>query len=119
MGRRTYETLARPLPDRLNLVLTHDPQWSAAGCVAVHSPEAALAVVGNSGRLFVIGGAQVYLACWRFVNHLELTEVHAAIDGDTYLQGFNRNAWLETAREEHVADAKHAHAFSFVTLERR
>ena len=119
MGRRTFESLARPLPDRLNLVLTHDAKWNAAGCMAVRSPEAALTAVGDSGRLFVIGGAQVYLACWRFVNQLELTEVHAAPDGDTYLQGFDRNAWIETAREEHAADARHAHAFSFVTLRRR
>ncbi|MGH8134929.1 MAG: dihydrofolate reductase [Steroidobacteraceae bacterium] len=119
MGRRTFESIARPLPDRLNFVLTHDPHWTAAGCVAVGSPEEALAAVGDSRRLFVIGGAQVYLACWRFVNHLELTEVHTAIDGDTRLQGFDRNAWIETFREEHDADARHAHAFSFVTLKRR
>ena len=119
MGRRTFGTLARPLPERRNLVLTHDRQWNAAGCTAVHSPEEALAAVGDSGRLFVIGGAQVYLACWGFVNHLELTEVHATIDGDTYLHGFDRNQWIETKRVEHVADAKHAHAFSFVTLKRR
>ena len=119
MGRRTFELLKRPLPDRLNLVLTHDSRWSAAGCIAVHSPEAALAAVGNSGRLFVIGGAQVYLACWGFVNDLELTEVHATVDGDICLQGFDRKAWIETARKEHAADAKHAHRFSFVTLKRR
>ena len=118
-GRRTFDTLARPLPDRLNLVLTRNPHRNAAGCVIVRSPEEARAAVGNSGRLFVIGGAQVYLACWGFVNHLELTEVHATIDGDTYLQGFDRNEWIETARDEHAADAKHAHAFSFVTLKRR
>ena len=119
MGRRTFGTLARPLPDRLNLVLTRDPHWNAAGCVIVRSPEEARTAVGDSGRLFVIGGAQVYLACWGFVNHLELTEVHATIDGDTYLQGFDRNEWVETAREQHAADAKHAYAFSFVTLKRR
>ncbi len=119
MGRRTFESLARPLPDRLNLVLTRDPHWSAAGCVVVRTPDEALDVVGDSARLFVIGGAQVYLACWSFVNDVELTEVHAAIEGDTRLQGFDRDAWIETFREEHAADAHHAHAFSFVTLQRR
>lgn len=119
MGRRTFESLARPLPDRRNLVLTRDPHWSAAGCVAVGTPDEALEVVGDSGRLFVIGGAQVYLACWRFVNRVELTEVHAEPEGDTRLKGFNRDEWTETFREEHAADARHARAFSFVTLQRR
>lgn len=119
MGRRTFESLARPLPDRRNLVLTRDPHWSAAGCVAVGTPDEALEVVGDSGRLFVIGGAQVYLACWRFVNRVELTEVHAATEGDTRLQGFDRDAWIEIFREQHAADARHAQAFSFVTLQRR
>jgi dihydrofolate reductase len=119
MGRRTYETIGRPLPDRRNLVLTRDRTWSAPGCVVVHSPEEALDTVRDSGRLFVIGGAQVYLACWSFVNRIELTEVHAEPEGDTHLQGFDRNEWIETFREEHAADARHAQAFSFVTLQRR
>lgn len=119
MGRRTFETLKRPLPERRNLVLTRDPHWSAPGCELVRSPEEALEAVGDSGCLFVIGGAQVYLACWRFVNRVELTEVHAVIDGDTRLQGFDRDAWIETSREEHAADARHAQAFSFVSLQRR
>ena len=119
MGRRTYETIARPLPERRNLVLTRDSNWSAAGCEVVYSPEEALKAVAESGRLFVIGGAQVFLACWPFVNRIELTEVHADLEGDTRLRGFRRGEWAETFREEHAADEKHAQSFSFVTLERR
>jgi dihydrofolate reductase len=107
------------LPDRHNLVLTRDRNWSAPGCVTVHTPEEALNAVGESGRLFVIGGAEVYLACWPFVNRIELTEVHAEPEGNTRLRGFRRDKWIETFREEHAADARHALAFSFVTLERR
>ncbi len=119
MGRRTFESLVRPLPDRRNLVLTRDRQWSAPGCQAVHTPEEALESVGESGQLFVIGGALVYLACWPVVHRIELTEVHAAIEGDTRLEGFDRSAWTETFREDHAADPRHAQAFSFVTLLRR
>jgi len=119
LGRRTYETIGRPLPERRNLVLTHDRNWSAPGCEVVHSPDEALEDIGDSGQLFVIGGAQVYLACWPFVDRIELTEVHADLEGDTRLRGFRRDEWAETFREEHAADERHAQAFSFVTLERR
>ncbi|MSQ92555.1 MAG: dihydrofolate reductase [Gammaproteobacteria bacterium] len=119
MGRRTFETIGRPLPDRRNLVLTRDRNWSAPGCESVHSPEEALEAVGDTGQLFVIGGAQVYLACWPFVNRIELTEVHAEVDGDTRLRGFRRDEWIEISREEHTADERHSQAFSLVTLERR
>lgn len=119
MGRRTFEAIGRPLPERRNLVLSRDPHWSAPGCELVRSPDEALEAVGESGRLFVIGGAQIYLACWPFVNRIELTEVHADLEGDTRLRGFNRDDWTETFREEHAADERHSQAFSFVTLLRR
>ena len=119
MGRRTFESIGSALPGRRNLVLTGDRAWAAAGCVTVHTPEAALASIGESGRLFVVGGAQVYLACWPIVRRVELTEVHAPIKGDACLEGFDRQAWKEVFREEHAADARHALSFSFVTLVRR
>ncbi len=119
MGRRTFESIGRPLPGRRNLVLTRDPGWRAPGCEAVPTPAAALAAVGDEGRLFVIGGASVYLACWPLVARVELTEVHATITGDTCLPGFDRAGWREVFREDRAADARHEYAFSFVTLERR
>ncbi len=119
MGRRTFESIGQALPGRRNLVLTHDRAFRAAGCIAVPTPAAALASVDESGRLFVIGGAQVYLACWPLVQQVELTEVHAGIEGDTRLLGFDRDAWQEIFREDHAADERHASPFSFVTLVRR
>lgn len=119
MGRRTFESIGRPLPGRRNLVLTRNAAWQAPGCEAVAAPAAALAGVGPGTRLFVIGGAEVYLACWPLVQRMELTEVHAAIEGDTRLAGFDRDDWQEIFREDHAADPRHAHPFSFVTLLRR
>ncbi len=118
MGRRTFESIGRPLPGRRNLVLTRDRGWRATGCESVPTPAAALATAGDQ-RLFVIGGAEVYAACWALVGRVELTEVHAAVDGDTRLQGFERGDWQEVFRERHQADARHACPFSFVTLVRR
>jgi dihydrofolate reductase len=119
MGRRTFESIGRPLPGRRNLVLTRDVAWQAPGCKAVQSPDAALATVVTGERLYVIGGAAVYLACWPIVQRVELTEVHAEIEGDVRLRGFNRDEWREISREDRAADARHAHPFSFVSLLRR
>jgi dihydrofolate reductase len=119
MGRRTFESIGRPLPGRRNLVLTRNPDWQAPGCVSVPTPAAALAASGAGERLFVIGGAAVYLACWPLVERVEMTVVHATIAGDTRLEGFDRTGWREVFREDHPADARHDHPFSFVTLARR
>ena len=118
MGRRTFETIGRALPGRRNLVLTRDPLWRAPGCEPFTTVEAAFDAAEGE-RLFVIGGAAVYRACWPRTGRIELTEVHAEVLGDTRLEGLERSEWRETARERHAADARHAHAFSFVTLLRR
>ena len=117
MGRRTFESIGKPLPGRRNLVLTRNPAWDGPGYEAVTSVDAARAIAGSS-KLFVIGGAEVFSLCWPIIGRLELTEVHGDIDGDTRLAGFNREEWREVFRESHAADARHAWPFSFVTLVR-
>ncbi len=119
MGRRTYDSIGRALPGRRSLVLTRNPSWRAEGCEPVASPQVALATLGADEKLFVIGGAEVFTACWPIVGRLELTEVHADVAGDVVLRGFDRALWREVGRVEHAADARHAHPFSFVTLVRR
>ena len=118
MGRRTYDSIGRALPGRLNLVLTRNPGWRAPGCEAVSSLGAARERAGDM-TLFVIGGAEVFALSWPIVGRLELTEVHADVEGETFLDGFERDAWREVAREPHAADARHAHPFDFVTFLRR
>ena len=119
MGRRTFESIGRPLPGRRNLVLSRDPGWRAPGCESFAGIEAALAAADSDRIPFVIGGAEVFSAAWKYVARLELTEVHAEIAGDTRLSGFARGEWQEVFRERHDVDARHAFAFSFVTLRRR
>ncbi len=118
MGRRTYDSIGRALPGRLNLVLTRNPGWRAPGCEPVSSLDAARKRAGDL-TLFVIGGAEVFALSWPIVGRLELTEVHADVEGDTRLEGFDRRLWRETFRQEHAADERHAWPFSFVTLARR
>jgi dihydrofolate reductase len=118
MGRRTFDSIGRALPGRRNLVLTRDARWKAPGAERVASPGEAIAAAGND-MLYVIGGAEVFSALWPSIRRVELTEVHADVEGDTRLSGFDRREWKEVAREEHPADARHAWPFSYVTLVRR
>jgi dihydrofolate reductase len=119
MGRRTWESIGRPLPGRTNLVLTRDPAFRAAGATVVASLDAALAAAAGHEELMVIGGAQVYALTAPLANRVHLTAVDADVDGDTHLPPFDPREWVETAREHHAADGRHACAMDFVTLERR
>jgi len=118
MGRKTFDSIGKPLPGRRNLVLTRNATWRAPGCEGVASIDDALAAAGDS-TLFVIGGAEVFSAFWPMIRRLDLTEVHDSVEGDKRLDAFDRSQWRETFREEHAADARHAYPFSFVTLVRR
>jgi len=117
MGRKTWDSIGKPLPGRRNLVLTRDRSWRAPGAMPVHSLDEALAQ-STGATLFVIGGAEVFSLAWPIVERLELTEVHAAPAGDVRLSGFDRRDWREVSRVEHAADERHAAPFSFVTLVR-
>ena len=119
MGRRTFESIGRPLPGRHNIVLTRDPRWSAPGVTVVRSLDEALAAAGDAPEIMVIGGADLYRQALPLARRIELTEVESDLDGDVHLAAFPSSEWRESAREAHAADDRHALPFSFVTLERR
>jgi dihydrofolate reductase len=114
MGRKTFESFPAPLPGRRHIVLTRDPAWRADGAEVAHSPAAALALAGG-GDIAVIGGAEVYALLIEQADRIELTEVHAAPEGDVAVPAFT--GWREVAREDHAAEGDRP-AYSFVTLER-
>lgn len=119
MGRKTWESLPRrPLPGRENRVLTRDAGYLAEGAQVFHTLDAALAPP-MQGELFVIGGASLYALCLPLARRLYVTEVHAHGEGDTYFPAYRAGDYWEVSRERHPADASHAVAYSFVTLERR
>lgn len=118
MGRKTFEAIGKPLPGRRNIVVTRDPGWSAAGVTVAHSLDAAIAACGAVPEVMVIGGAQLYAAALPRATRIHYTEIHAVIDGDTMFPELDRGGWREVARQEHAADARNAHAMSFLTLER-
>ena len=115
MGRKTFESFPSPLPGRRHIVLTRDRGWQAEGAEVAHTPEAALALAG-SGDVAVIGGAEIFALFLSQADRIELTEVHAAPEGDAIVPPFGL-AWRETAREDFASEAGHP-AYSFVTLER-
>lgn len=117
MGRKTWDSLfVKPLPQRDNWVLTRDQGFRADGARVFHEVQAALAA-HVSGELMLIGGAELYRQCLPLVQRIYLTRVQARVEGDAYFPALDGH-WRETAREDHAADARHAYAYSFVTLER-
>ena len=118
MGRRTFESIGRALPGRTNLVLSRDPHWRAPGVIVLHSVAEALARVSASAELVVIGGAEIFRLLLPRAHRIYLTDVHADLPGDTFFPEFDPTQWAAVERRVQPADAEHAHALTFLTLER-
>jgi dihydrofolate reductase len=118
MGRRTFESIGRVLPGRRNLVATRHPQRLPTTVEVVADLAAALALCGLGPELCVIGGADIYRQTLPLATRLELTRVHAKIEGDVYFPAFDATEWRELARTEHAADDRHAWPMTYQTLER-
>lgn len=125
MGRKTWESIGRPLPGRSNIVISRDPNFHAEGVRVVHTLEQALSlahsigVIDGSDEVVVIGGAQIYALTLPKADRLYLTEVHAQVEGDAHFPDFDETQWQELAREEHAASDANPYAYSFIVLERK
>ena len=125
MGRKTFQSLRRPLPGRTNIVMTRDPDYRAADAVVTTSFENARAVAhGDALRRFateiaVIGGAEIYAQWMGVADRLEITEVHARPEGDTHLAAIDPAAWEEVARVRNPSGPDDSADFSYVTYRRR
>ncbi|MBD2716325.1 dihydrofolate reductase [Microvirga sp. STR05] len=120
MGRRTYESIGRPLPNRTNIVVTRQADWQAPGCEVAYSvPDALEQAARLDEEVFVIGGAEIYRQALPAADVIYLTEVHHTFEGDVVFPELNNTEWREESRERHEPDEKHAYAFSFMTLRRR
>ena len=118
MGRKTFESIGKPLPGRRNIVVSRNPDWRFAGCDVFNSLGAALASCNPNDQIFVIGGASLYNEALPMASHLYITEVDAAPIGDTHFPALAPGHWHEQSREHHAADEKNAHAMDFVVLRR-
>lgn len=125
MGRKTFLSIGKPLPGRRTIVLTRDPDFAAEGVEAVHSVADAVALARSIGAemaapaIIIGGGTEIYRQMLPLADRLELTFVRAAPQGDATFPDWPRDDFVELARDEHPADAKNEHAFTFATFARR
>ena len=124
MGRRTWESIGRPLPGRLNIVVTRQANYSAEGARVVADLDAALelaqaqATIDGQDEVMVIGGAEIYALALPAADRLYLTEVHAEVAGDAHFPHWERSEWREISRERHAASGNNPHDYSFTVYER-
>lgn len=119
MGRKTYESIGRRLPDRRNIVISGRGGLIAPGCLVAPSFEAVMENIFPTENVFMIGGSRVFEAALPLAEKLFLTEIDAEIDGNTFFPEFDKNEWQETNREHHEPDEKNPYNYDFVLYERK
>jgi dihydrofolate reductase len=118
MGRLTWDSIGRPLPNRQNIVISRNPDFTAAGCDIVASPDEAIDMAGDVDELMIIGGGQLYREFLPRAQRIYLTRVAVNIAGDASFPELEAREWSETSREPHPADEEHAYSFEIIQLER-
>jgi dihydrofolate reductase len=116
MGRKTYDSIGRPLPGRTTVIVTRDPHYRMEGCLVAHSPEAAIASCGDDAEIFFVGGAELYRQVLPLADRLYITEIQGDYVGDARFPEFDQTVWREASRERHVSQA--GLGYDFVTYQR-
>jgi len=119
MGRKTFESIGRPLPDRHNIVMTRDPDYAAEGCDVVSSVAEAMDLAGDADEVMVIGGGQVYRDFLPRADRIYMTRVQAEVQGETRFPKIEGNTWRLVSAEHHAADERHEYDFEMMVFERR
>ncbi len=115
MGRKTFESIGKPLPNRINIIITRDEKYKAEGCVVAHSAEEALEDAHGNNEAMIIGGSQIFKEFMAKANKMYLTFIDADFEGDAYFPEYNKNEWKEIHKEEYNNNGLR---YSFVDLER-
>ena len=120
MGRKTYESLGKPLDGRTNIVMTRDEDWSARGTKTASNLEEALNVAAETDakEAYIIGGGEIFEQSLPLASRIYLTRVHASPEGDAFFPSFNESEWKLLSQLDFAADAKHAYAYSFQVWQR-
>tara|TARA_R110002050_G_scaffold278897_2_gene425161 strand:+ start:587 stop:1081 length:495 start_codon:yes stop_codon:yes gene_type:complete len=120
MGRKTFESFPKPLPNRTHLVITRNSDYKKPGAIVVHSMQEALQTSENDSQPFIIGGGEIYKMGLSFADKIELTRVHATFDdADTFFPEFNRNNWKLISEVAHPKDERHKYSFTYETWVRK
>jgi dihydrofolate reductase len=119
MGRKTWESIGKPLPGRTSVVVTRNPDYAAPGVIVVNSLQAAIAACGDDAEIFIIGGAELYRQAIALADRIYLTEIAADIRGDAYFPEFNPGEWNEASRESHSQTEPQPLEYHFVAYHRK
>jgi len=119
MGRKTFDSMGnKPLPNRINIIITHDQDYKAEGAIVAHSAHEALKAAGNAEEVMVIGGSYIFKEFLPRANRIYLTIIEGVFEGDAFFPEYDITQWKEVSYEEHERDAKNPYDYRFVVLER-
>ncbi len=118
MGRKTWESIGKPLPGRDNVIITRNLDYRSDGCIVCHSLEEALQRYANMPEVVIIGGHDIFHSALAQADVLYLTDVHADVEGDTWFPVFDRTEWHQLSQQDFAADEKNQYPFTFSVLER-
>ena len=118
MGRKTFESFPKPLPNRTHIIITRDKNYKAHSCLIAHSLEEAFALAASDANPFVIGGGEIYHLAMPFADEIELTRVHTQVEADAYFPEIPNDEWELIGEEFHDKDEKHEHSFTYQTFKR-
>lgn len=116
MGRKTFESFPKPLPNRTHVIITRQKNYTVENCIVVNSIEEAIAACPKEEDIYIIGGAEIYKQSIPFAEKIELTRVHANFDADAFFPEIDLNEWKITFEEPHLKDDKHNFDFTFQTF---
>lgn len=120
MGRKTFESLGKPLPNRTTIIISRNKDYKAEGCIIVNSLEKAILAAKNDDNPFILGGGEIYRQALEHADILDLTLVHHSFeDADTFFPQIDGSKWMETNRQDFKADEKHNYDYSFVTYKKK
>lgn len=119
MGRKTFDSIGKPLPGRTTVVVSRNAELKIEGCVVVHSLQEAIAACTEDPEIFVVGGAELYQQAISLVDTLYITEIQQEVEGDAHFPEFDMNAWRETAREVRSQETPQPLEYHFVTYRRK
>jgi dihydrofolate reductase len=119
MGRKNYESIGHPLPDRRNIIITRNTEYTVDGCEIIYNPDPILNEVDSEEEVYIFGGSEIYKIFLPFVKTIYITRINHSFEGDTYFPEINWDEWHESCREVHGIDEKNKYPHTFYIYDRK